>query len=186
MNIKLDIIVLVTLSGMYYYFFCFMANIEKILELVHDLSSFRYFTEPEVFEKTKMKLNNVSKITIGVFYIITVTYMSSPLVRLQDCKRMNQDKGLHEICGLISIKLPFDIDFTPVKQMIFVVQMVAARFSYVTAAIMALASWEIYEHLVFRLWHVKVVFEHVLREEEVSKRRLLFNEAVRYHQFVLK
>lgn len=81
--------------------------------------------------------------------------------------------------------MPFEIDYTPVKQIYFTIQLCGAYFVYINAGNMAWLVLETLLHLTLRIQHVKEVFVKAIEQTDAQERRKAFNCAIKYHVAVL-
>lgn len=75
-------------------------------------------------------LNNIAAGYFCYHFVVVFFISFSTVFRIESCKKMNEMNGIDEICGMIArLWLPFDYDFFPVKQIIFVYE-VCTLYAY--------------------------------------------------------
>ncbi|KAJ8952134.1 hypothetical protein NQ318_018470 [Aromia moschata] len=160
--IDVDISILVSIIGTYYFNFSYLVNVKKIAVTLKDLSDFKTFGIPPGMAEFNKKLNKISK-----WHQVIISLTFSGFLETQACEAKNIEKGIKDVCGLaIKIWVPFDIDYFPVKQVIFLIQTYSGYFSYATSSTISFISFSVMEsmqHVVFRLTHVKMVFVEALK-----------------------
>lgn len=82
--------------------------------------------------------------------------------------------------------MPFDIDYTPVKQIYLTVELFGIYYIYLNSATLAWVAVETILHTIVRLKDVKKVFLEAAENKNPQKRRQKFNFAVTYHIAVLR
>ncbi|KAJ8952133.1 hypothetical protein NQ318_018469 [Aromia moschata] len=184
--IDVDISILVSIIGTYYFNFSYLANVKNIAIALKDLSDFKTFGMPPGMSDFNMKLNTISKWHQVYICMAIISLTSSDLLEIQACEAKNIERGIKDVCGLsIKIWVPFDIDYFPVKQVIFLIQTYSGYFSYATSSTISFSVMESMEHVVFRLIHVKILFVKALNEDVYEIRKESLRHCIQYHNFVI-
>uniref|UniRef100_A0A6P7FHW5 Odorant receptor 4-like n=1 Tax=Diabrotica virgifera virgifera TaxID=50390 RepID=A0A6P7FHW5_DIAVI len=112
--------------------------------------------------------------------------ISATFLYIPECEKENMEKGLTEVCGLPAPTwLPFEFDYFPVKQLVYLYQGYSIFSVYQSAGFISFCMMEALEHLVLRFEHVSDTFVEVFSESNRIIRRQKFLKAVRYHQAVI-
>ncbi|KAG5887762.1 hypothetical protein JTB14_016113 [Gonioctena quinquepunctata] len=186
-HIELDLTYIVSMSAGYGLICSYFTKINAAVQLYLFLSDFEEFGKPTNFDETNEKYNRLSKYHYCYLESIVIfILLGSNMFKGGQCRKENEEKGLHEVCGLFTYTwIPFDIDFFPVKQIYLVSQLFGAHYVYMMAGLAAWMVLESVEHIATRIRHVTFLFNEALREENPKERRRKFNFAVRYHVAVL-
>nr|UTN00938.1 odorant receptor [Semanotus bifasciatus] len=186
-QIDTDMSMIVSIMGTYYFNFSYLVNVEKIAEVLNDLSNFEIFGKPPGIVDFNRKLNRLAK--WHQIYICggIVSLCSAQILEIKACKANNVEKGIHDVCGLATnIWFPFDVDFFPLKQIIYLLQLYSAYFSFATSSTISFSIMESTEHVIYRIMHVKDLFIEALNEESQTLRRSLLKRCIGYHNFVIR
>lgn len=103
------------------------------LLLVFFVSDFVTFGKPAEFDRKCRFLDKFCTIYCIYHTSFMTTVCCNNLFLINQCKEMNVQLNITEICGLISsIWMPFDVDYFPLKEIIFIYQVLLfLRLEYV-------------------------------------------------------
>ncbi|KAJ8961297.1 hypothetical protein NQ318_008983, partial [Aromia moschata] len=145
------------------------------------------FGNPPTFERVMKRMNLLSNaffwyIVPGVITIAIVNYTAT-----DDCRKINQEEGLHELCGsFLPIRLPFDANPLVIRVTIFLVQMVVFFFTVVPGGLICYISYESTEILLTHNSLLKVLLVEAFETQNVeeSSERLRF--CIIYHNHIIR
>ncbi|KAJ8931795.1 hypothetical protein NQ314_015251 [Rhamnusium bicolor] len=113
--------------------------------------------------------------------------ITTPIIEIKKCRNNNLQRGIKDVCGLLmNVWFPFDIDYFPMRQFFYMIQLYSIYNSYVVSSTISFSIVESMEHVIFRIKHVKALFVEALNEENYDKRRTLLNRCIKYHNFVIR
>mgnify|MGYP005984030745 FL=1 len=163
--------------GVMYFASFFITNRTTIMKIISDLSDFDNFGKPPQFDIRNKELDEVARSFRFVLHVAIVGVFLWPAIYTGDCK--------DEVCGLVApIWLPFDYDYFPVKQVIYLWQCYCCVVTYGAAGMISMAMLETMEHLVVRIQHLKMLLVEVVEEKNPFVRQELLARWVEYHVFI--
>ncbi|KAJ8982434.1 hypothetical protein NQ317_007782 [Molorchus minor] len=185
-DIGVDLAIIISVAGSYYFNFAYMKNVKKIADVVQDLFESDKQRRPPGLAEFSKKMDKYSIYHQIYIILCTMTLCALQLLDIGRCREENAKLGLHDICGLVAnIWVPFDADFFPVKQIIYVIQIYSTYFSYATSSTISFSIMESIEHAIFRLQYVRTLFVEALREEACDVRMELLGRCVDYHNCII-
>ncbi|XP_049825964.1 uncharacterized protein LOC109605302 isoform X2 [Aethina tumida] len=161
----------------------FMANIESMNSIRLDLSNME-FTMPSDFAKTRDTANRHSTFYGVSMYMFCISYAAANIFGENPCG--NQIKGSDISCGIfLPSIMPFNINFFPVFQLIFLAQFLSTVHLLVGGATVMFMLYEIVLYIGNRMEHLCIILETIpnQRDEKVQKDTMKF--CVQYHNFIL-
>ncbi|XP_074031888.1 odorant receptor 4 [Leptinotarsa decemlineata] len=182
----LDIALIVSIAGCYYFNSCFVAKIKNTLKLCRILSDFRTYGKPKDFDKENKKLNYFSVVyqIFGIMAMLAI--IVTPLMDKGRCEKENIRRNLDEVCGIMGAAWwPFDFGRFPYKQLYYAYQMYSVSLIYYATSTTSFTIVESTEHLILRFKHVRLLFLEALQCENPTHRKEFFNRTVRYHNEVM-
>lgn len=163
-------------------------KIKSATELYQFFSDFDAFGKPPAFDSRNKFFNTLSAIHhiyLQVCIVLIIFY--SNIFKVNSCKEDNVKFNMTEVCGLFSYTwMPFDVDYTPIKEIYLVIQVFGIYYVYLNSGMMAWVVLETLLHLLLRIQHVKEVFLEALNERDSQERESKFNFAVKYHVAILR
>ncbi|XP_018578982.1 uncharacterized protein LOC108917040 [Anoplophora glabripennis] len=144
------------------------------------------FGEPSTLKKRKKELN-IYSLTYTIYtYFGQFVYGLEAALKWSDCKKLNEEKGLKEICGaFFPLKLPLDVTSPLGSAAIFALQFSFTIFSIPSGGVICFMVLEVTEVVICYYKELKSNFERVfdVPDEEKRKERLRF--CIRYHKHML-
>ncbi|CAG9859092.1 unnamed protein product [Phyllotreta striolata] len=183
-QVELDVAYITAMLIGYFLMLSLLLKMKSIIQFYKELSNFHEYEKPMDFEETNKRYNKYAIMhLVYIHTLILTSSLSSNVFKVETCRRENEEKGMHEVCGLyLYTWLPFDIDFTPVRQMYLLWQIISGQFVHSFIGVCAWMVLESSEHVAIRFKHSGYLFTVAADEEDDQKRRLLLNKAVKYHK----
>ncbi|RZC41550.1 odorant receptor 82a [Asbolus verrucosus] len=185
-NISEDYSLISSLTGLHIIHLSFVWKQKKVALLYKHLSNFETFGKPVNFDKRNRQLNLFSKLFsfycgFGILIYAIIAIQAEP-----KCRRTNEEKNLNEICGMFTpIWAPFNIDFFPLKQIAFAIQIYGIVIIIKGGASISFSSYEVAQHIVLRIEHLNGLLRKVFDDpDDTIKRRSLIN-CIRYHRYII-
>ncbi|XP_057656326.1 uncharacterized protein LOC130893899 isoform X2 [Diorhabda carinulata] len=150
------------------------------------ISDFEVFGKPTDFDRCNKAFNRYAKIHfVYLELLIWTIILTSNIFKTQKCKLENQIYNMNEVCGLFSYTwMPFDIDYSPIRELYLLFEIFGAHHIYMLAGLMAWQVFETMQHIIIRIRHVKHVMVEAFTYRDSTVRRRKFNIAVRYHNSI--
>ncbi|XP_044263226.1 odorant receptor 49a-like [Tribolium madens] len=181
-----DISVIAVVTGLHFMLITFVWGHKNIAHLWENLGPHNNFGTPDNFQKRCKQLNFYSRLYSYYCYLGLIVYIIMKNRGGIECRRLNVEKNLTEICGLVTtFWAPFDIDFFPFRQILFVDQVFATYFIVKGGAAISFTTLEVGEYIILKLKHLKRLLKEVFDDsrEEVQRKRLL--HCIKYHQYII-
>nr|ALR72578.1 odorant receptor OR35 [Colaphellus bowringi] len=184
---EMDLVYIVSFVTAYALIGSFVMKVKASGEMFVFLSNFEEFGKPINFDKNNKLFNRYSKYHyVYLESLILIILFSSNIFKSKTCRLENELYNLKEVCGLFTYTwMPFNIDYTPVREIYLTIQLLGNHHIYMLAGLVAWQVFETIQHIIIRIRHVKHLFVEALQEGDVKVRRKKFNFAVRYHNAVL-
>ncbi|XP_050301621.1 odorant receptor 65a-like [Anthonomus grandis grandis] len=103
------------------------------------------------------------------------------------CEKINKEKGLHEICGMVTpFWWPYDtIDFY--LKMFFNAYEILCIGIYIPPGVSLIVSvWECAETIISKIEHLKEMFKETFEIEELHLQQAHLRRCIQYHQEIIK
>nr|XP_023019069.1 putative odorant receptor 85d [Leptinotarsa decemlineata] len=186
-HVELDVIYIASIGVSYGIICYYVSKIKSAIQLYLFFSNFEEFGKPIEFDEINQKYNRYSQYHYCYAeFAVFVVLLGSNIFKSRQCRVENEQRHLHEVCGLFSYTwMPFNIDFFPVKQIYLFIQLIGGHFVYAVVLHSAWMVLETIEHIVIRIRHVAHLFNEALAAQDPEERREKFNSVVRYHIQVL-
>lgn len=186
-QIDLDIAVIISMVGCYYFNFSYLSKIKEIAGIFTDFTKFQTFEMPLGYQTFNKKWNKLSTLHFTYYVLLVSLCLLMALPESKTCLADKVRKGTHEICGLaLNLWLPFEFDYFPMKQIICCYQIYSVFFSYVLSSTISFSIMESMEHVIFRLDYVKQLFAEAIRQDDDDIRKNIFKHSIEYHSFVIR
>lgn len=186
-QIDLDIAVIISMVGTYYFNFTYISNIKDLADIFKDFTNFKTFEMPPGYKDFARKWNKLSIFHFTYYVFLVLLCLLITFVQSKNCPAKDARRDIHEICGLaMNVWLPFDFDYFPLKQLVSCCQIYSVFFSYVLSSTISFSIMESMEHVMFRLDYVKELFLEALKEEESELKKQIFKHSVQYHNFIIR
>lgn len=183
-GIEEDLAVIVAILAVSFLCITFVRKLEEWSKLLIILSDFRQFGKPDGIELLDGKLNLLAKMAYVCLFITISTYGMTPVIERPKCYEYNREHNLTEWCGYYCpIWFPIDIDFSPVKELVWLFQLCACYTVFIPAAMISLFIYEVNEHFILRVKQLKDQAKRMLRGSGDAKTQLGY--FVKYHQHLI-
>ncbi|XP_056639008.1 odorant receptor 22c-like [Diorhabda sublineata] len=161
----------------------FIIKLNRVAEIHIFLADIETFGKPQDFDRNNNNFNKYSKINyVFVEFMVWTSVSGSNIFQTKNCQEENLKFNLTEVCGLATYTwLPFDIDYSPVKEIYLMFQIFGVHLLYVVCGFMAWQVFEITQHIIIRMRDVKYVMFKALNQEDPLKRKNQLHFAIRYH-----
>ncbi|CAG9818112.1 unnamed protein product [Phaedon cochleariae] len=185
--VDLDLTYVMSFSTAYALIISFIMRIKASAKLYSFFSNFEEFGKPRDFDSDNKRFNTFAKLHfIYLECLIFLLLFLSNILKSDTCMLENEQYGLHEVCGLFTYTwMPFDIDFTPARQLYAVGQVFGGHYIYILAGLLAWLVLETMQHLIVRVRDVKYTFQEAFREKDTNQRTKKLKFAIKYHIAVL-
>ncbi|XP_056639750.1 odorant receptor 4-like [Diorhabda sublineata] len=185
-HIDLDLTYAVSFSTAYALIWAFIIKIKSAAKMYTFISDFEVFGKPTDFDRCNKAFNRYAKIHfVYLELLIWTIILTSNIFKTQKCKLENQLYNMNEVCGLFSYTwMPFDIDYSPIRELYLLFEIFGAHHIYMLAGLMAWQVFETMQHIIIRIRHVKHVMVEAFTYRDSTVRRRKFNIAVRYHNSI--
>ncbi|XP_023027103.2 odorant receptor 30a-like isoform X2 [Leptinotarsa decemlineata] len=136
-------------------------------------------------KQTIRRCNKISKFCTAYGVAAYFIYVLMAFYGIFDCLRINDEKGIHEICRVVlPTWLPFEL--TPRGEMVlFALQAISSFSIPVSAVVIPFLNWEAAQLLCERIRHLKELSQLILEEKQVDERRQKMKSWIGYHQEIL-
>lgn len=178
--------IIISYIGLWFYLGIYVYYTGDITNIFKQMSDFTEFGKPPNFDKLHKMLETLS--VIHYWYVNTLVYgaMLSPYFGYKFCKKYNREHNIDEVCGMIPVWVPFELDYFPMREIFLAVETFSAGHLYIPFAIMVFTMFESIEYIILRFKHLKILLEEALGENiEENVRSELFAKAVRYHDVIM-
>ena len=188
-NLSGDVALLSSIAGFHFMAFSIVWKHKKIADLVDALTAATEFGNPDNFEKTIRRLNLYSK--LYAFYCLFGTFIYA-FIRHQEipqCLRNNEEKGLQEICGLMSATwTPFDKNFNrfPDREFLFIVQEFSVIVIMCGGTAVSFTTFEIATVIVLKIKHLHKLLRHAFDDSDRVVWRRNLDHCIKYHRHIIK
>lgn len=156
----------------------------EILELIENVEDFSEFGVPS---DTKLVIRNVKRFAYGYYtiQIIGITLHGLMCIyQIADCEKNNVKHNMRLACGQLSyIWYPFDFDYTPMKQILFLITIYACMCLISNGSSCIALMYTSVTCIISRLNHLEELLVDAFRCDEVKSR---FKYCVQYHKYVIK
>ncbi|XP_018579026.2 odorant receptor 13a-like [Anoplophora glabripennis] len=164
----------------------FLILYEKWSQFFIDVEDCNRFEIPEGIEERKKKLNLYS--LLYALYAICGVLIYGVIASSETsyCKRMNEEHGLSETCGMFTpIVLPFDGSNVYIRSIIFGIQMLLGMFTLPSTALISFLLYEGVETLILHITQLKKSFIEVFDVASNAERKKRLRFCVYYHINIL-
>lgn len=169
-----DLSVVCAYVGITYAFAVFLSKQKNIVDLIRNLGTFEEHEKPPLIETTNKTYNLYTKIYL--FYCCAapaLCYFICYSFEEPGCKKKNLEYGRDEVCGmLVPIWLPFEFNYTPVKQLVLMLQCLSASVILGSGTTINLLTFFCMQHLCKRIRHLKHNLQKVFVTPEGQRERL--------------
>nr|QUP79572.1 odorant receptor 12 [Monochamus saltuarius] len=146
----------------------------------------KLFGKPSTMEKQVKALNSYSLAYIIYTYMGQITYGVVAASKWSDCKKLNEEKGMHEICGaFLPLKLPFIVETPLATAAIFAAQFFSTIFSIPTGGVICFMVLEVTEVVICYYKQLCIHLEEVFDVPDEEERRERLGFCIRYHNHML-
>ncbi|KAJ8964181.1 hypothetical protein NQ314_005077 [Rhamnusium bicolor] len=153
----------------------------------NDVTNTSKFGKPADFDAVTKRGNRVSAINYWFGNICLIGYGVAALAEASHCRQLNEEKGLHEVCGtFVSVWLPIEGDKLWIQIVIFSCQMVTGYFIFPSVSVMIYLPWEASEVLISHINHFKSHFLRTFDEPTIQGRSNRLRFCIQYHIHILR
>nr|QXE93261.1 odorant receptor 35 [Eucryptorrhynchus brandti] len=182
---------IVGMTGLaYIMFFCILyeVNVKKWSKLYSDVSNTSKFgCPPNIPDVVRSCKNLLIFIYVYCFIGMAAYVLASVFLDSVNCRKVNEEKGLHEICGTATpLWWPYNEMDPRVKFFIIVYQFCSIAMYFPSGATMLFMAWECALIIALKIDHLKGLFRNMFDVEDatVQRRRLKF--CIQYHQEIIR
>ena len=183
-----DVSVLTSIVGVHFMSISIVWKHKEISDLFDALTAPTEFGKPDDFEKNVRKLNLYSKsydfyCLTGVFVYIFIKHREIP-----HCLRNNEEKGLQEICGLLTPTwTPFDMNFNrfPYRQFLLTMQTISVFVLICGGAVISFTTFEIASVIVLKMKHLRKLLRSVFDDPKDMVWWRNLDHCIRYHRHII-
>ncbi|XP_057656325.1 odorant receptor 49b-like isoform X1 [Diorhabda carinulata] len=182
-RIDTDLTFIVSLLTCYVAVWAYLIKMKHVTEMYTFLSDFNTFGKPKDFDINNDNFNKYSRMHyIYLELLVCILILGSNIFDGKNCRNENVRFNLTEVCGLVTYTwLPFDIDYTPVREIYLLLQILGTHHLYMLVGLMAWQVFEVVQHIVVRIRDIKHVILEALSQEDPLVRKKQFHFAIRYH-----
>ncbi|CAH1168893.1 unnamed protein product [Phyllotreta striolata] len=187
-HVELDVAYSTALLIGYFLMLSLILKMDKIGKFYTELSNFKEYEKPMDFEETNRRYNKYALMHfIYIMIFVLTSSLFSNIFKIETCRRENMEKGIHEVCGLyLYVWLPFNIDFTPVKQIYAICQIISTTYVHTFIGVCAWMVLESSEHVSIRFKHSGYLYSLAGVENDARKKKILFHKAIKYHKYSIR
>lgn len=182
-----DLFILVSDAVITYIILCFIFRVNMLTNLVDALGDYTEFGRPSDADDANKKIDLLVKIHWIYTSVGVLVYGMYGVWQTKMCEEVKLKNGSLNICGLMSNTwFPFEIDYFPVKQIIWAWQ-VSGTFGFMNmgscSVSIVLASCE---HVILRIEHFKQILSTVFTLDTMEARRQRLYLCVKYHNYIIE
>ncbi|EFA10704.1 hypothetical protein TcasGA2_TC011882 [Tribolium castaneum] len=186
-ELSANIAVLSAVTGLTYMLIVFVWSQDKVVHLLAKLGTHEIFGTPDNFKKRSRRLDFYAKLYSYYCYFGIVIYSLLQIIEMPECRKINEEKGLSEICGMIvPFWAPFDIDWFPLKQIFWFDQLLGIYIIIKGGAAVSITTFEVAQYICLKIKHLNSLLRQAFDDphEEVIEKRLL--HCIRYQQHIIR
>ncbi|XP_044271235.1 odorant receptor 85b-like [Tribolium madens] len=186
-DLSANIAVLSAVAGLTYMLIVFVWSHDKLVHLLAKLGTHEIFGAPDNFKKRSGRLNLYSRLYLYYADGGLLVYALWQIVEMPECRKLNQEKGLSEICGLIvPFWAPFNIEWFPLKHIIWINQLFGLYIIITGGAAVSMTTFEVAQYICLKIKHLNRLLREAYDDprEEVIENKLL--HCIRYQQHIIR
>lgn len=172
--------------GITYGVHAFLSKQKQFVAFLDSLATFEEHEKPLFIEETNKTYNFFSKIFMT--YVLTAAFLSYGACKNYDlhaCEKKNLEYGRDEVCGmLVPVWLPFEFNYTPIKQIVLLIQFVSATTAVGTGCTINFVSFLCMQYLRERIRHLRFNYQKVFADPKRQRIRLF--RCIRHHNKLIK
>lgn len=160
---------------------------QAIASLIQQLENCTEFGKPEQADNVNKTYNFYSK--LFYFYCIvgvTIWFILAQTIEGNNCRSENEKFDRDEVCGfVVHIWLPFNYNYTPAYEILFVLQYFACIYGGPVLTIFFMV-FVVLQHITCKIRHLKIMADGIFECHNyvLQKKRLI--HCIRYHQHIIK
>ncbi|EFA10703.1 odorant receptor 85c [Tribolium castaneum] len=186
-DLSANIAVLSAVTGLTYMLIVFVWSQDKLVHLLAKLDTHEIFGTPDNLTKRSRRLNFYAKLYSYYCYFGIVIYSLVQIIEMPQCRKMNEEKGLSEICGMIvPFWAPFDIDWFPLKQIFWLNQLLGIYIIIKGGAAVSITTFEVAQYICLKIKHLNRLLREAFDDpcDVVVEQKLL--HCIRYQQHIIR
>ncbi|XP_060528510.1 uncharacterized protein LOC132703342 isoform X1 [Cylas formicarius] len=180
-----DLVILLSLAGAYWFNAFFFKNTKTLFKLRDSISKFTSSIKPPEWDILTKKMNFYSFLHLIYIFFAIHTYVIFSVFD-PSCEKINRQKNLTELCGLLAPAwFPIQISET-YKMPIILFQYLVFLFSFIVCAFIAWSDAEIIQYIIFRFRHMQKQLITAFAERNNKVMRKKFTAAIKYHNEIIR